>query len=409
MVTQDFWDISGARLRRAGRLAPPREHEAVLLAHGFAPDGGFGGRSGRDRKNSDARTARQVAIVGVLPVRLPIPPARAHLGWVSGHVMSTFISQCWCRLHAAVQSGVAQRLSVWLKPGATLEGASAQDRGDPHAPGAEANPFALERLSGRLRAVPLHDELIGGAGLGARGARRRGWVCTPSLPVRMRPTCWLARAAARHKEIASSHVRWRRCGRACSGSCSWKASRSWCSGSAGRPPARPGEGVAVMLRIDPHAIPRLAETTIDSRVIAGVLAASGADNHHFRFGVGTHAVEGRPTRRAEHRQKSLVAGTNVVYVCAGSSSPARSPWRWCSSSATGLMLKSAWRMYAYPAGVRARAHSDGEGRVFRAAIRCAVAAGCVCRCAARPSAERTRSRSGQYFHTRLQPDACTGC
>ena len=77
MVTQDFWDISGAR-PEAGRLPRPEEHEVVLLAHGFAQRW-FGGD-----QDVIGRTVtldgRQVAIVGVLPAELPVPPAGLTLG-----------------------------------------------------------------------------------------------------------------------------------------------------------------------------------------------------------------------------------------------------------------------------------------------------------------------------------------
>ena len=167
-----------------------------------------------------------------------------------------------------------------------------------------------------------------------------------------------------------------------------------------------GQGVAVMLRIDPHAIPRLAETTIDGRVIAVVVAASVLTTCDFGlvaaltlWKVDPHDAlnSGRrpsaPAVTSVRIRRSLVAGEVALALVL--------------LIATGLMLKSAWRMNAYPAGFEP--HRILTAKVEFAGPQYATpsATDCVCRCAARPSADRARSRSRQYLHARLQPDACS--
>ena len=128
MVTQDFWDISGAR-PEAGRLPRPEEHEAVLLAHGFAQRW-FGGD-----QDVIGRTVtldgRQVAIVGVLPAdfRFHLPGSP----WVGFRPRDVDIYQPM--LVSSARGGPVQLLNVVgrLKPGETLRGCPRADRGDPHA------------------------------------------------------------------------------------------------------------------------------------------------------------------------------------------------------------------------------------------------------------------------------------
>ena len=339
MVTQDFWDISGAR-PEAGRLPRPEEHEAVLLAHGFAQRW-FGGD-----QDVIGRTVtldgRQVAIVGVLPAdfRFHLPGSP----WVGFRPRDVDIYQPM--LVSSARGGPVQLLNVVgrLKPGETLEGARAQIAAI-RTRAAEANPLPMNDER-RLRAVPLHDELIGGAGP-ALGVLVGAVGCVLLIACANAANLLVARAAARHKEIAV---------RMSVGAGRARLFRQLLVeslalvvlGSAGGL-LLAGEGVAVMLRIDPHAIPRLAETTIDSRVIAGVLAASvlttiifGLVSALTLWKVDPHDVlnTGRsvsaPALTSVRMRKILVAGEIALALVL--------------LIATGLMLKSAWRMYAYPVG-----------------------------------------------------------
>jgi putative ABC transport system permease protein len=107
--------------------------------------------------------------------------------------------------------------------------------------------------------------------------------------------------------------------------------------------------LAAIVRIDPHAIPRLAETTIDVRVLVAVLAACVLMALAFGLAPTLTAWKMPP-------QDALRAGDRAVSVDLTSLRTRKvlvaSEIALASMLliGAGLMVKSAWRMQAYPAG-----------------------------------------------------------
>ena len=167
--------------------------------------------------------------------------------------------------------GPVQLLSVVgrLEVGATLEGARAEIEAiRARVAQADPNPFNDQRM---LRAVPLQDQLIGRAGLALR-VLLVAVVFVLLIACANAANLHLTRASGRTREIAvrmsvgASRARVLR--QLLAESLVLAATGS----AAGLLLAR--LGVEALLRIDRHAIPRLAETTIDGRVLFVVLGMS---------------------------------------------------------------------------------------------------------------------------------------
>jgi putative ABC transport system permease protein len=108
-------------------------------------------------------------------------------------------------------------------------------------------------------------------------------------------------------------------------------------------------GVAAIVWLDPQAIPRLLETTIDGRVLATVLGTSilmamafGAAPAAALWKTNPHdALKGNsrvssPGAASVRTRKLLVAGEVALALTL--------------LTGAGLLVKSAWRMHAYPPG-----------------------------------------------------------
>ena len=197
----------------------------------------------------------------------------------------------------------------------------------------------------RLRLVPLHDELIGGAG-------RALTVLLVAVSFVLVIACanaanlLLARTSTRHKEIGV---------RIALGAGPLRVLRQLlvetlllaALGSAGGLLLAQA-GIGVVLRMDPHAIPRLAETSIDWRVLlialatcvlavvitglAPALALWRTNPHEVLKGDSTAALGGRSWRTRRVLVVAEVALALVLLIGAG------------------LMVKSGWRMTAYSPG-----------------------------------------------------------
>jgi putative ABC transport system permease protein len=339
MVTHDFWDLSGA-VPASGRLPRTEDREIVVLSQRFAE------RWFADDPEVIGRTVtldgRPVAVVGILPERFLF-----HLpgsGWIGFRPRDVDV-YLPMRVSAA-RGGPMQLLSVVgrLKAGVPLERAQAEiDAIRARTEERHPNPFGDHRT---VRVSPLHDELIGGANqallvlLGAVGfvlliacANASGLL--------------IARAAARQREIAI---------RMSVGAGRVRVLRQLfveslvlavLGSAAGVLLAR--LAIGMILRLDPQAIPRLAETTVDARVLLVTLGACVATAVAFGLAPGLavwrmdpHDVLRRGIRVASpggssvRTRRALVAGeVGVALVLL---------------IGAGLMLKSAWRMHAHGAG-----------------------------------------------------------
>ena len=127
MVTEDFWDLSGAK-PAAGRLPLPEERGAVLLSSSFAQRWFAGDPDVIGR--TVTLDGRQVAIVGILPehFRFELPGS----AWPGFRPRDVDVYQPMI-VSSERGGGPVQLLSVVgrLEVGATLEGRARGDRSDP--------------------------------------------------------------------------------------------------------------------------------------------------------------------------------------------------------------------------------------------------------------------------------------
>jgi len=337
MVTEDFWDLSAA-VPAAGRLPRPLERDVVLVSHdlasrAFAGDANLVGRT-------VALSGRQVTIVGVLPeqFRLQFPRgAGPGLG-------STEIDLYQPLPVSGARGGPMQLVSVVarLQAGVTLAVARTEIEGI-RARIASANPNQLDNER-RLRVVPLQQQLIGGAGralLVLLGAVSLVLVIACANAANL----LLARTSTRHKEIAVRMAIGAGRGRVIRQLLVETLVLAALGGAAGLLLAR--AGVAVLVAMDPQAIPRLAEASIDGRVIAVVLgicvvtmvlaglapalALWRLDPYEALNAKGTSAG-----MRSVRSRRVVVAGEVALALVL--------------LIGAGLMLKSAWRLNAHPPG-----------------------------------------------------------
>jgi putative ABC transport system permease protein len=338
-ITHDFWDLSGAA-PVAGRLPRREDRDGVVLSQRFAQ------RWFAEDAEVIGRTVtldgRPVSILGILPERF-----RFHLpdsSWIGFRPRD--IDVYLPLTVSGARRGPMQLLSVVgrLQPDATLERAKAEiDAILARSEEARPNPVGDRR---RVRAVPLHDELVGAAGralvvlLGAVGfvlliacANASGLL--------------VARAASRQREIAVRMAVGAGRARVLQQLFMESLVLTVLGTAVGLLLAQVGVGTIVW--IDPHAIPRLAETTVDARVL---LAAFGAclatavvfgmapavtvwtmDPHDIlKRGIRVASAAGTSVRT----RRALVAGEVAIALVL--------------LIGAGLMLKSAWRMHARPAG-----------------------------------------------------------
>ena len=343
MVTHDFWDLSGA-VPASGRLPRPEDREIVVLSQQFA-DRWFPGDPdviGR----TVTLDGRPVVVVGIVPKRFLF-----HLpgsGWIGFRPRD--VDVYLPMKVSAARGGPMQLLSVVgrLKAGVSLERAQAEiDAIRARTKESHPNPFGDHRT---VRVSPLHDELIGGASqallvlLGAVGfvlliacANASGLL--------------IARAAARQREIAI---------RMSVGAGRVRVLRQLfveslvlavLGSAAGVLLAR--LAIGMILRLDPQAIPRLGETTVDARVLLVTLGACVTTAVVFGLAPGLavwrmdpHDILRRGIRVASpggnsvRTRRALVAGEVAVALVL--------------LIGAGLMLKSAWRMHAHAPGFEPR-------------------------------------------------------
>ena len=394
-VSGDFWDLSGA-VPAAGRLPRSDERDVVLLSHRFAQRW-FPGDSDVPGRNV-VMNGRQVAIVGVLPEHF-----RFHLpgsAWPGFRPREVEVYEPM--LVSSQRGGPISLLSVVgrLEPGATLEGARAQIEGIRRRI-EQAHPTRFDNQRA-LRIISLHAQMVGRARwallvlLGAVGfVLLIACANTANL--------LLARNSARRREIAVRMAVGAGRARVLRQLLVESLVLAALGSAAGLLLAR--LGVAAILEINPQAIPRLLETTIDGRVLATVLGTSILTAMAFGLAPAATLWKTNPHDALKSGNRMTSPGTGSVrtrkILVGGEVALALT-----LLIGAGLMVKSAWRMHAYPPGFEPERVLTAKIEFAGPQVLGSPAVAHVCRCAARAPWDRSGGREGESLDPWLQ--AVTG-
>jgi len=340
-VTDDFWAITGAQ-PSPGRTFAPGERGVAILGRGI-----FERRLGSD-PNIIGKTVtidgRAVTVVGVMPpgFRFQFPqsaPSVTELTEIDAYEPSDMSPANQVRgRNMAIVNVVAR-----LKTGTSIQQAHAEMEAI-QARIARENPHSFyDQVT--LRVVPLHEKLVG-------KARRALLVLLAAVGFVMLIACanlanlLLARASARQKEIAV---------RAALGAgrlrVVWQflaegVVLSVLGGAVGLLLAR--WGIALMVRLGPQAVPRLAETSMGGRVLGFTFAVSLLSCLLFGLGpaVACSQTKLHHVLKEGGRTASGAVGLNTRRLLVGG----ELALALVLLVGAGLMLKSFWRMNARPAG-----------------------------------------------------------
>ncbi len=340
-VSEDFWSITGVQ-PSPGRRFTSGESGVVILGRGI-----FERRLGSDPDiigKSVNLNGRAVTVVGVMPptFRFQFPSANPSVigtPETDAYEPSDLTPATQVRgAHMAIVNVVAK-----LKPGVSVEQARTELEGIQARIARSNTQYTYDGVT--LRVEPLQEKLVG-------DSRRALLILLAAVGFVLLIACanianlLLARARVRQKEIAVRAALG--AGRA---RLIWQALAegvvlSLVGGAAGLALAH--WGIALMVRVGPQAVPRLAETSMDGRVFAFTLAVSIAAGLLFALGP---ALAFAPTRlhsvlKEGGRGSAGSAGANLRrLLVAGELALAL-----VLLIGAGLMIKSFWRMNARPAG-----------------------------------------------------------
>jgi putative ABC transport system permease protein len=335
-VTEDFWTMTGA-LAATGRLPGAGERDVVLAASHFARRWLVEGENvvGRTVRLDD----RQVTIIGVLPdsFRFHLPTSFS-MNLRGGEI------DVYRPLEVSdARRGPMQLLNVSarLKNGVTIETARAElQRIRQRIAQAHPDPFAAERM---LRVISLRDQLIG-------SSRRALVILLGAVFLVLLIACanvanlLLAHGSGRHREVAVRIALGAARSRIVMQLLVETLALAALGSAAGLVVAR--IGTALIVRLNPLAIPRLTETSIDGRVLAVVLVTCVFSVVLAGFAPALalwrtdpqDALKGGgkgPTRAGGGRTRAALVAVEVALALV-------------LLTGTGLLLNSAWRLHSFP-------------------------------------------------------------
>ena len=345
-VTGDFWNLTGAQ-PAIGRLFTAGDRDALVLS-----DALFERRFGRDPAviGKIVRLAgRSVTVAGVLPPGfhfvLPLAtagPARRGPDSrpIEGYILNPIAPGSE---HRGGPNSI-ELVVACLKPGVTLENARAEMEAI-QARIAHQDPGFFAKVL-QIRVIPLQTKVVG-------DARAALLILLVAVAFVLLIACvnvaslLLARAASRRKEIAIRAAIGAGRGRVLRQFIGESLMLALLGGAAGLLFAR--LAIAALVNLAPQAVPRLAETNLDWRVLLFALAISLAATTFFAlspalslggWNVFDHLKHGGRTSRAESAglplRRLLVAGEMALALVL--------------LTGAGLLVRSFWNINARPPG-----------------------------------------------------------